>query len=124
MGKVDNKAHSNRMGHHVARNQLRKYRKRSGLSQRDIGALLGYKKQWQVSRHERFETLPPLQIALKYQALYQVPVSAIFVGMHEAVLKVLERKLAVFEQSLVSEGAAQSARAISQKLKWLKDRRK
>jgi DNA-binding XRE family transcriptional regulator len=112
------------MIHQVTRNHLRRHRKQSGLSQREIGALLGYRKQWQVSRHERSETLPPLLIALAYQVIFQAPVSVIFVGMHGAALKMVERNLAAFEQNLTSGGTRQSARAIAQKLKWLKDRRK
>lgn len=111
------------MTQHIMRNDLRRHRKQSGLSQRDIGALLGYRHPWQVSRHEKSETLPPLLAALAYQALFQVPVSAIFVGLHESVERAIEQRLAVFQSNLASGGAGRASRMTAQKEKWLKARR-
>jgi len=108
------------MKHQVSRNHLRRHRKRSGLSQREISVLLGYRNQWQVLRHERSETLPPLLMALAYEVIFRVPVSAIFVGIHSTALRTVEQNLAVFERNLTGR----SARAIAQKLKWLKERHK
>ena len=112
------------MTHQVTHNHIRRHRKRSGLSQREIGLLLGYKNQWQISRHERSEAIPPLLAALAYQVIFQVPVSVIFAPMHGTVLKTIEHNLADFERSLTESATRRSGRAIAQKLKWLKDRRK
>lgn len=112
------------MKHQERGNHLRRHRKRAGLSQREIGALLGYKSQWQISRHERSETIPPLLTALAYQVIFQIPVSVIFSPMHGAVLETIEHNLAALERNLTENENRPSARAIAHKLKWLKDRRK
>jgi DNA-binding XRE family transcriptional regulator len=112
------------MTHRVTQNHIRKHRKRAGLSQREISLLLGYKNQWQISRHERSEAMPPLLAALGYQVIFQLPVQIIFAPMHGAVLKTIERNLADFERALTERSTRRSSRAIAHKLKWLKDRRK
>jgi hypothetical protein len=112
------------MRHQAKRNRLRSHRKRSGLSAREIGALIGYKNYWQVSRHERLVSAPPLLAALAYEVLFQVPVSAIFVGMHAMAATLVEQNLAAFERILTDRGTGQSARLNTQKLKWLKERSK
>ena len=111
------------MTHRVTHNHIRKHRKSTGLSQREIGFLLGYKNQWQISRHERSEAVPPLLAALAYQALFQVPVSIIFAPVHGTVLKTIEQNLADFERALTERSTSRPSRAIAQKLKWLKNRR-
>jgi hypothetical protein len=112
------------MNNKVVGNYLRAHRRRSGLSQRDLGILAGYKDDIQVSRHERSETVPPLLIALSYEVIFQVPVAELFVGFQSAVANTVahnaEELTADIEKR--SEGR-QQAKAISQKLKWLKERR-
>ena len=112
------------MTHRVTQNHIRKHRKRTGLSQREISLLLGYRNQWQVSRHERSDTIPPLLAALAYQVIFQIPVSIIFAPMHGTVMNTIESNLADFERALIERGTGSPSRAISQKIKWLKDRRK
>lgn len=64
-------------------NYLRTYRKRFGLSQKELAFLLGVKSGEKVSRYERFEQLPNLQTALAFQALFGVPVAELFAGIYE-----------------------------------------
>jgi transcriptional regulator with XRE-family HTH domain len=59
---------------------LRNERKRLGLTQADIAALLGVHWKTRVSRYEREPALPPLDAGLAYQAIYGKPVSEIFSG--------------------------------------------
>src|ERR1700733_996381 len=80
-GKVDPRSNAS-MANRTTQNHIRKHRKRTGLSQREISLLLGYKNQWQISRHERSEAIPPLLAALAYQVIFQVPLSIIFAPMH------------------------------------------
>lgn len=108
----------------VLGNFLRAQRKRSGLSQQEIGRLLGYKNQWQVSRHERSHTAPPLLIALAYEAIFGVPVAILFTGMYTTVARVVEGNLATLEKDLLScECARHPPVAHAHKLKWLNDRK-
>ena len=59
---------------------LRNDRKRLGLTQADIAALLGAPWKTRVSRYERDPALPPLDAGLAYEAIYGRPVSDIFSG--------------------------------------------
>src|SRR2546421_227517 len=47
-------------------NYLRTYRKRSGLTQREVAFLLGSKNGAQLSRYEKQRRLPPLRTALAF----------------------------------------------------------
>jgi DNA-binding XRE family transcriptional regulator len=112
------------MTQRVTQNHIRKHRKKTGLSQREVSLLLGYRNQWQVSRHERSDTMPPLLAALAYEVIFQVPVSIIFSPMHGTAVKTIERNLADFERALTERAGGRPPRGtIAHKLKWLKNRR-
>lgn len=108
---------------HVLHNYLRAQRKHSGLSQREIGGLLGYRSQWQVSRHERSRTTPPLPIALAYAVIFQVPVADLFPGLQSTVAHATEKNLAALEKDLQTRAlAGRLPVARSQTLQWLHQR--
>ena|ERR1700733_14727446 len=109
------------MNYKTSGNNLRTHRKKSGLSQREVGLLLGYKTQWQVSRHERSQTAPPLRIALAYEAIFRAPVSALFAGLHTNVADAIELKLITFKQGLAL-GKGRKGRVAAQKLAWIAQR--
>lgn len=112
------------MKHHAHGNYLKMYRKKSGLSQREMGMLLGYTNQWQVSRHERGHAVPPLRIALGYEAIFQLPVSALFAGTHAIAARSVSEKLEAFERRLKGGGGSRrGVIAAAQKLEWLNQRR-
>lgn len=111
------------MRNQVLENYLRTNRKKSGLSQRELGLLVGYKDLGQVSRHERSHTAPSLATALAYEVIFHAPVSELFPGIHANVTGVTERRLAAFEAGLQRRSAkARGANAIAQKLIWLEER--
>jgi DNA-binding XRE family transcriptional regulator len=106
------------------RNHLRTHRRKSGLSQRQLGQLLGYPDEVQVSRHERAEALPLLVIAFGYQVIFRVPVHALFPGVYEGVRQSVEERLRELEvglQGLTVRG--REAEAIAQTLIWMMERR-
>ena|ERR1700722_18383965 len=109
------------MSHRGLKNYLRTYRLRSGLSQREVGLLLGYRKKGQVSRHEQSQTAPPLETALAYEAIFRTPVSVLFAAMHASAKQAIEIKLVAFKQGL-NPGKGRKGRAIAQKLAWLAQR--
>lgn len=100
-------------------NYIRTHRKRAGLSQRELGNILGYTKVT-VFRHEHVVALPPLLTALRYEVLFSVPVSTLFAGMREAIQGEIEERLAELEKDL-HRGTALEAR--KQTLDWLAVRR-
>ena len=122
-GKVEQRSNGS-MTLRATQNHIRRHRKRIGLSQREISLLLGYKNQWQISRQERSDAIPPLLAALAYQVIFQVPVSVIFAPMHSAILKTIERNLADFERALIERSPGRLPRTTEHKLKWLRERQK
>src|SRR5437879_13516333 len=83
------------MATHKLENYLRTYRKRSGLTQREVAFLVGCRNGAQVSRYEKRRRLPPLRTALGCEAAFGVPVSELFAGLREAAGQAVgERMLA------------------------------
>jgi DNA-binding XRE family transcriptional regulator len=108
----------------ILANYLRTYRRRSGLSQREVGILVGYQERGQTSRHEQFKTLPPLAVAIAYEVLFRAPVSTLFLGTRDTVQATIEKRLAVMERDLQSRSANDAdAESIARKLEWIVERR-
>ena len=112
------------MATHKLENYLRTYRKRSGLTQREVAFLVGCRNGAQVSRYEKRRRLPPLRTALACEAAFGVPVSELFAGLREAAGKTVGERLGALKSKLET-GAAQGrdARLAAQKLRWLAERR-
>ena len=116
--------HSFNMEDQTVGNYLRTHRKRACMSQRDLGLLIGYKHEGQVSRHERSKTVPPLLTALAYEIIFRVPVSAMFPGFHSAVTQMVEGNLIDFEKTLQGRGEkARNIKATAQTLRWIAKRK-
>jgi len=112
------------MKHQAAGNYLKAHRKKSGLGQREMGKLLGYSDPGQVSRHEQSRSTPPLTIALAYELIFKVPISAIFVGVRGSIQRDIESKLQELEAELLNRSARdRDANLIAQKLVWLNERK-
>lgn len=105
-------------------NRVRIHRKNAALSQCELGKLLGYADDGQVSRHEQSSSLPTLLTALSYQVIFCVHVSELFGGLHEAVAQSVEARLAELEENLRQRNAGGvRASATARKLEWLRERR-
>lgn len=68
----------------VLPNYLKMFRKRSGLSQREVAFLLGCRHGSKVSRYERGERVPNAQTVFGYEAIFRVPSKQLFRGLAEA----------------------------------------
>lgn len=107
-------------------NYVRAHRKRAGLSQREVALILGYGDEGVISRHELFRTVPPLLMALGYEAIFRTSVSELFPGLRETIEHSIEASLAEFESDLRKQkNAAKGSQllVITRKLEWLADRR-
>lgn len=105
-------------------NYIRRHRKKSGLTQQELGRVLGYADEGAVLRHERSATLPPLLTAIAYEAVFHVPVSELFPGLQSAVEQAVNSRLAELESELQTENTkAKRSRLVAQKLAWLDERR-
>lgn len=66
-------------------NYLRTERRHARFSQEDIAFLLGSRDGTQVSRYERGRRLPSLETALAYEAILDIPVRELFLGIFQKV---------------------------------------
>lgn len=106
-------------------NYIRMHRMRAGLSQCELGKLLGYGDEGQVPRHEKSHSLPTFMIAISYEVIFKVPAKEMFAGVHESIADAIEDRLAELEESLrkrVEKGTA--AETTARKLQWLQERRR
>jgi DNA-binding XRE family transcriptional regulator len=105
-------------------NYLRSHRRKSGLSQRELGQIVGFITGFPVSRHERSATIPALLIALSYGAVFRVPISDLFPGLYITVDASIEEQLANLEEELQQSTAkGRQSAFIARKLEWLSERR-
>jgi transcriptional regulator with XRE-family HTH domain len=104
-------------------NCLRIHRRRIGLSQEELGRLLGYRDESAVAKHERFQAIPPFLIALAYEIVFGIPVAELFPGIVQTVAVGVEARLMEFEQQLkLTEVDSIPSALIARKLAWLRDR--
>ncbi len=105
-------------------NYVRIHRRRVGLSQRELGQILGYQDEVPISKHERFHATPPLVTALGYEIVFRVPVSEIFAGLKDQVEEDIEQRLVELEISWEQHSARdRRAAMIARKLEWLCERK-
>lgn len=104
--------------------RVRANRKNSGLSQRELGEILGTLGPVGISRHERSLTLPKFLVAVGYEIVFGVPIAEIFPGIYEALRLNIEGRLVDLEKRL-HQSTAKGHRAIliARKLEWLCERR-
>src|ERR1700733_11023024 len=104
--------------------RLRTLRRKSGLSQWELGQVLGFLSEVPVSRHERSATVPNLLTALGYEIIFGMPVSELFPGLFHAVEAGIEAQLAKLESELQQSTAkGRSASVIARKLEFLCERK-
>lgn len=60
------------------KNDLRTFRKRTDLTQSDIGFLLNQPDNASICRYEQGERKPPMEMVLLYHLLFDVPVHSLF----------------------------------------------
>ncbi len=104
-------------------NYLRTYRKQSGLTQGEVGFLLGSENGDQVSRYERRRRLPPLETALACEEIFGVPVSELFAGVRQAAGRdIAKRRLALRARLQAKTPRASGALLAAHKLRSLGER--
>jgi DNA-binding XRE family transcriptional regulator len=104
---------------------LRSHRLKSGFSRRELAEIAGSLTGIQVARHERSNMLPSLIAALSYQAIFRIPITELFPGLHETIAQGIEERLSAIEHSLENSSArGHKANIIATKLVWLNERRR
>jgi transcriptional regulator with XRE-family HTH domain len=70
------------MAIHKLENYLKTYRKRAGISQREMDFLLGAHSGSKTSRYEHFKRTPNLETAFACEALFHAPARELFAGIY------------------------------------------
>jgi len=104
-------------------NSLRMQRRSAGLSQTQLGQMLGYSDETAVAKHEHFESIPPFLTALGYEAIFQIHASKLFAGLKETVAIGVELRVSDFERNLRARYEASPSPELSRTLEWLEERR-
>ncbi len=73
-------------------NYLRTYRKKLGLTQREVAFLLGCHSGAKVSRYEHSARVP-LNVILTYKAIFQKPARELFAGIYGRAERQTKRNL-------------------------------
>jgi len=73
-------------------NSLRLYRRKNGLSQKDIARLLGYKSSTAVSSYEQGTKSPHLLNLLKLEIINRVPVAYLYWDCYRTLRQEIRRK--------------------------------
>src|ERR1700740_3010508 len=84
---------------HLA-NYLKTYRKRSGLTQREVAFLIGWKHGEQLRRYEKHHRIPTLQVALACEAIFKVPATDLFAGANDSIVGEIETRIATLAAEL------------------------
>jgi transcriptional regulator with XRE-family HTH domain len=71
------------MQHDKLDNYLRTYRKKLGLTQREVAFLLGCHGGAKVSHYERSGRIPNLKVIFAYEAIFQKPARELFAGIYD-----------------------------------------
>lgn len=71
---------------------LKQERRRAGYAQADVAYLLGARARTKVGRYERGRHLPPLPIALAYEAIFGVAIAELFPAALATVRTELRRR--------------------------------
>ena len=101
-------------------NYLKTYRKRSGLSQREVAFLLGLKRADRLSRYEKRRQLPTLRIALACEAIFKAPTNDLFGGAVDSTEREVELRIQVLAAKLQTElRQGKKKRLAARKLSWL-----
>ena len=108
------------MASHQLENYLKAYRRKSGLTQREVAFLLGWKNSAQLSRYEKRHTLPPLRTALAYEAIFKIPVAELFAGIRNSVDQDVLSRIDKLAAGLHEKEAKGRQRLLTaRKLSWL-----
>lgn len=111
---------SHLMTFHLNAAPLRTLRMRSGLSQREVAEILGFKTDVPAFRHEYAKTLPDLRTALGYEILFRVPISMQFQGLYRAIEPLIEDRISELKRRLEAQaGRGENAARNAAKLEFL-----
>ena len=100
------------VANHPLQNYLRTHRRRTGLSQEEVAALLGAASGSKVSRHENFARTPSVRTVFAYEIVFDRPASELFAGNYQAIRLAVQERARRMAERLNAQPDAQSERTL------------
>src|ERR1022692_1721174 len=91
------------------RPHIRLLRRRAGLTQRDLAALLGYRSHSQISRFENGSRLPAASELLQLEVIFGVVPSGVFPHLRDRAVEVVVARIARLKRSDQRNRTSQAA---------------
>lgn len=110
------------MTFHANAAPLRTLRIRSGLSQREVAEILGFKTDVPAFRHECSRTLPDLRTAIGYEIIFRVPLSSQFDALYRSVEPIIETRMLDLKRRLEEQSGGGNAARTARKLEFFWER--
>ncbi len=82
----------NPLAHQRLQNYLRTHRRRHGLSQAEVAALLGAVSGTKVSRYENFTRMPGALTVFAFEIVFNQPASELFAGSYQAIRLAVQKR--------------------------------
>jgi len=84
-------------------NYLKMFRKRSGLTQREVAYLLGCDNGSKISRYERQTRVPNLKTLLGFQTIFAADVKQLYSGTHQDIAEETRKRARTLLQELAGQ---------------------
>jgi len=101
-------------------NYLRAHRRRAGLYQKEVAALLGATSGDKVSLHENFAQRPAIDAVFAYEIIFDRPARDLFAGDYEAVRLAVRSRAERLAKRLREETPESQALRVARKLAFLR----
>ena len=108
------------MTNHPLQNYLRTHRRRTGLFQEEVAALLGASSGTKVSLHENFARRPALNAAFAYEIIFNRPARELFAGDYEEVRLAVRSRAELLAKRLRDETREPRSLRVARKLELLR----
>mgnify|MGYP001613903475 CR=1 FL=1 len=85
------------------RNYLKKYRLQCGLTQKEIAYLLGCSDATAISHYERNVRIPPLEILLGYEKIFNLPMRFFYARTASEIGRKIEKRSGILLNKIVRQ---------------------
>lgn len=103
-------------------NDLKKYRKRSGLTQSELGFLLGHKSAAKVSRYEKKHSTPNLKTTFACASVFGIMSESLFVGIQRKSEIAVGQRMKELVAILENRSQERKSGNDNRKVTWLVER--
>jgi transcriptional regulator with XRE-family HTH domain len=100
------------VANHPLPNYLRTHRRRTGLSQKEVAALLGVASGSKVSRLENFARTPSVRTVFAYEIVFNSLASELFAGNYQTIRLAVQDRARRMAKQLSAQPDAQAGKTL------------